>query len=144
MCKPGRRGRLERFHALHHIVMLLRARQGRDRHGANFPRTPRAPLPDRRCDAIGKPGFDHVHIQARQVVCAMRIFSSVFMEKPGDCSPSRSVVSKMRTTSMGLCLPLSNADVAPVVQFIFVLLLIILPYTSRGGSSMDLANSRSF
>src|SRR5260370_1101469 len=31
---------------------------------------------------------------------AMRIFSSVFIEKPGDCSPSRSVVSKMRTESM--------------------------------------------
>jgi hypothetical protein len=24
----------------------------------------------------------------------------VFIENPGDCSPSRSVVSKMRTTSM--------------------------------------------
>jgi hypothetical protein len=30
----------------------------------------------------------------------MRIFSAVFMENPGDCSPSRRVVSKMRTESM--------------------------------------------
>ena len=28
---------------------------------------------------------------------AMRIFSSRFMENPGDCSPSRKVVSKMMT-----------------------------------------------
>ena len=27
----------------------------------------------------------------------MRIFSSRFMENPGDCSPSRKVVSKMMT-----------------------------------------------
>src|SRR5882762_785586 len=31
---------------------------------------------------------------------AMRIFSAVFMEKPGDCSPSRSVVSNIRTGSI--------------------------------------------
>src|ERR1700676_804528 len=32
----------------------------------------------------------------------MRIFSGTDMENPGDCSPSLSVVSKMRTMSMAL------------------------------------------
>src|SRR5271163_1349851 len=50
------------------------------------------------------------------------------MEKPGDCSPSRSVVSKMRTTSMETPLA-SYADPPPAVKFIFILLLITLPYT---------------
>src|SRR5271155_3206812 len=60
--------------------------------------------------------------------CATRIFSAVFMEKPGDCSPSRRVVSKMRTTSMET--PLSSyADPCLTVKFIFILLLITLPYT---------------
>ena len=33
---------------------------------------------------------------------AMRIFSGTDMENPGDCSPSLSVVSKMRMMSIGL------------------------------------------
>ncbi len=33
---------------------------------------------------------------------AMRSFSARFIEKPGDCSPSRSVVSKMMTRSSGM------------------------------------------
>src|SRR6202171_4667901 len=63
----------------------------------------------------------------------MRIFSSVFMEKPGDCSPSRSVVSKICTwliaTPDGLS-DSSNARSGSLVQFILILYLIILSYTS--------------
>src|ERR1700731_134756 len=63
----------------------------------------------------------------------MRIFSSVFMEKPGDCSPSRSVVSKICTwliaTPEGLS-DSSNARSGSLVQVILILYLIILSYTS--------------
>src|SRR5882762_9441493 len=51
-------------------------------------------------DAIGKPASITSTFKAASWR-ARRIFSSVFIEKPGDCSPSRSVVSKMRTTSIG-------------------------------------------
>src|SRR5439155_6022977 len=80
-------------------------------------------------DEIGKPASMTSTLSAASCL-AIRIFSSVFIEKPGDCSPSRRVVSKMRTTSMGLCLQLSNANTDPLVKFIFVLLLIILPYNA--------------
>src|SRR5579859_5655316 len=47
-------------------------------------------------EAIGKPAS--MTSTPRAASCrAIRIFSSVFMEKPGDCSPSRRVVSKIRT-----------------------------------------------
>src|SRR5579862_3966806 len=49
-------------------------------------------------------------------------FSSRFMEKPGDCSPSRNVVSKMRTTSKasmkGTPPPFSEAFMTVEVKFI--------------------------
>ena len=47
---------------------------------------------------------------------ARRIFSSVFIEKPGDCSPSRSVVSKMRTTSIEVPPYPSNAKALAASQ----------------------------
>src|SRR6266481_8500862 len=64
---------------------------------------------------------------------AMRIFSSVFMEKPGDCSPSRRVGSKMRTTSMGWSSLVVTQNYRLSVKFIFILQLIILAYTGGGG-----------
>jgi hypothetical protein len=44
----------------------------------------------------GKPGLDDIdaHFVKQR---AMRSFSSRFIEQPGDCSPSRKVVSKMMT-----------------------------------------------
>lgn len=38
-------------------------------------------------------GFDNIHLQALQTLCYLD-FSFRFIEQPGDCSPSRSVVSK--------------------------------------------------
>src|SRR6202165_581171 len=75
--------------------------------------------------------------------CAMRIFSAVFIEKPGDCSPSRRVVSKMRTTSIERPL-LSNAPAQPLVKFIFILLLIKFPYTEFRGCPVDLGELQVF
>src|SRR6267143_429246 len=80
-------------------------------------------------DAIGKPASITSTFKAASWR-ARRIFSSVFIEKPGDCSPSRSVVSKMRTTSIESPSVVTHGG-GPVVQFIFILLLIILPYTGR-------------
>ncbi len=49
-------------------------------------------------EAIGKPAsMTSTPISSRSV--AMRIFSSRFIDAPGDCSPSRNVVSKMMTRS---------------------------------------------
>src|SRR6266700_6185351 len=63
-------------------------------------------------DAIGKPAS--ITSTFRAASCrAKRIFSSVFIEKPGDCSPSRSVVSKMRTTSIESPPGSSNARQPP-------------------------------
>src|SRR5439155_22459316 len=64
---------------------------------------------------------------------AIRIFSSVFMEKPGDCSPSRRVVSNLRTTSMGCASTVVTQILPLLVKFIFILHLIILPYTDGRG-----------
>src|SRR5437588_11236807 len=92
-------------------------------------------------EEIGKPASITSTCSAASCL-AMRSFSLVFMGKPGDCSPSRSVVSKMRTVSiMGppayrVSQSPSNARARPPVQFIFVLLLIILPYTSLPETSL--------
>ena len=47
-------------------------------------------------DAIGKPA-SMTSTPKRSRTSATWIFSSRFMEQPGDCSPSRRVVSKMTT-----------------------------------------------
>ena len=50
-------------------------------------------------------------------------------EMPGDCSPSRRVVSKIRTTSME-CSPTVVTQIQALrVKFIFILHLIIVAYT---------------
>src|SRR5215472_13150550 len=59
-------------------------------------------------DAIGKPASITSTFSAASCR-AILSFSSVFIEKPGDCSPSRSVVSKMRTTSIDSLPASSNA-----------------------------------
>ncbi len=51
-------------------------------------------------DAMGKPA-SITSTPSSASASAMRSFSSRFMEKPGDCSPSRSVVSKTMTRSSG-------------------------------------------
>ena len=54
-------------------------------------------------DEIGKPAS--MTSTFRRASCrAISSFSPVFMEKPGACSPSRSVVSKMITRFMGVSL----------------------------------------
>src|SRR6267142_2326766 len=93
-------------------------------------------------DAIGKPASITSTFRAASWR-ARRIFSSVFIEKPGDCSPSRSVVSKMRTTSIGSPCVVTHGRGA-VVQFIFILLLIILPYTVRAEEPVDLGELQVF
>src|SRR5438270_234232 len=94
-------------------------------------------------DAIGKPAS--ITSTFRAASCrARRIFSSVFIEKPGDCSPSRSVVSKMRTTSIASPHALVTHGRHPAVQFIFVLLLIISPYTGKREGSLDLGELQVF
>ena len=55
-------------------------------------------------EAIGKPAsITSTPIFSRAL--AMRIFSSRFMDAPGDCSPSRSVVSNITTRSESSVLP---------------------------------------
>ncbi len=49
-------------------------------------------------EVIGKPA-SITSTPRRASCCAISTFSSVFSEMPGDCSPSRSVVSKMWTRS---------------------------------------------
>src|SRR5215831_6879278 len=82
-------------------------------------------------EAIGKPA-SMMSTPSAASWWAIRIFSSVFMEKPGDCSPSRSVVSK-------ICMWLMNTPRAAhlvthgagsLVQFILILYFIIVPYTT--------------
>ena len=53
-------------------------------------------------EAIGKPA-SITSTPSSASASAMRSFSRRFMEKPGDCSPSRSVVSKMMTRLSGTC-----------------------------------------
>ena len=55
-------------------------------------------------DAIGKPA-SMMSAPSASIWRASRIFSSVFIEKPGDCSPSRRVVSKMINLSLAMVLP---------------------------------------
>ena len=55
-------------------------------------------------DAIGKPA-SMMSAPSASIWRASRIFSSVFIEKPGDCSPSRRVVSKMINRSVAMVLP---------------------------------------
>src|SRR3954467_12053188 len=50
-------------------------------------------------EAIGKPA-SMMSTPRRESWCAISSFSFLFSEMPGDCSPSRSVVSKMRTWSV--------------------------------------------
>ena len=47
-------------------------------------------------EAIGKPA-SITSTPSRASCCAISIFSAAFSEMPGDCSPSRRVVSKMWT-----------------------------------------------
>ncbi len=54
-------------------------------------------------EVIGKPA-SITSTPSRASWCAISSFSCTFSEMPGDCSPSRSVVSKMKTRSA--CLPL--------------------------------------
>ena len=95
-----RRSWLEGFDGGVNIVLFC-ASQGRDGHVADF-------LSDglHRFEVAargdGESGFNHIHIQRPQAAAPGGSSPSVFIEKPGDCSPSRSVVSNMRTTSMGL------------------------------------------
>src|SRR5713101_3893876 len=81
-------------------------------------------------DAIGNPAS--ITSTPSAASCrAMRIFSSVFIENPGDCSPSLSVVSNIRTWLMQPPIPERPVTHAWVllVQFIFILYLIIFAYT---------------
>ena len=50
------------------------------------------------CEAIGKPA-SITSTPSFSSWCAITSFSSRFMLQPGDCSPSRRVVSKIRTRS---------------------------------------------
>src|SRR5262249_53252718 len=50
------------------------------------------------CEAIGKPA-SRMSTFSRSSWRAISSFSSKFMLQPGDCSPSRKVVSKMKTFS---------------------------------------------
>ena len=52
-------------------------------------------------------GLDHVDAQARELVGDLELLG-VFSEMPGDCSPSRRVVSKMMTRSGSMALLLSR------------------------------------
>ena len=54
----------------------------------------------------GKAGFDDVHAQVFELARQSGAFRPRFMEKPGDCSPSRSVVSKMCTVSISDSFPM--------------------------------------
>ena len=53
-------------------------------------------------EAIGKPA-SMTSTPRRASWWAISSFSPVFSEMPGDCSPSRSVVSKMRTWFGSMC-----------------------------------------
>jgi len=60
------------------------------------------------CEAIGKPA-SMMSTPSSSSMAAIRSFSSWFMEKPGDCSPSRSVVSKILTRlSSVFCMLMSS------------------------------------
>src|SRR5579871_5191068 len=48
------------------------------------------------CEAIGKPA-SRISTPSSTSFCAMRSFSGTVMLQPGDCSPSRRVVSKIQT-----------------------------------------------
>ncbi len=50
-------------------------------------------------EAIGKPA-SMTSTPSRESCWAISSFSALFSEMPGDCSPSRSVVSKMMTRSL--------------------------------------------
>ena len=54
-------------------------------------------------EAIGKPA-SMTSTPRRASCCAISSFSAGFSEMPGDCSPSRSVVSKMMTRSSFMAL----------------------------------------
>ena len=55
-------------------------------------------------DAMGKPP-SITSTPSRSSWRAMRTFSSKFIEQPGDCSPSRKVVSKIVMRSVGIVSP---------------------------------------
>src|SRR5215213_4131046 len=60
-------------------------------------------------DAIGKPA-SITSTPSRASWCAISSFSPVLSEMPGDCSPSRRVVSKMWTRSSVMSPPLAGCS----------------------------------
>src|SRR2546422_3324608 len=68
-------------------------------------------------EEIGKPAS--MTSTRRRASCrAISSFSTAFMEKPGDCSPSRNVVSKMITRSMTTSLNLDGPWPSTVSDFL--------------------------
>ena len=68
-------------------------------------------------DAIGKPA-SMMSTPRSASLPAMRTFSLTVMLQPGDCSPSRSVVSKMKTLPVSLSMR-STMAAAPVIAQIY-------------------------
>src|SRR5260370_30130292 len=123
--------------SLWHVRASVAMRQARTSRA-----TPRTASRSPR-EAIGKPAST-TYKAGFSSVRASRSFSSTFMEKPGDCSPSRRVVSKMPTLSIGS--PSVSTPPRPViVQFIILVLWIDISYIYAGGvGRMDLAELHVF
>ena len=91
----------------------LRARQPGDRSGPSTSRAIACTASKSPGEAIGKPA-SMTSTPSRASWCAISSFSVVFSEMPGDCSPSRSVVSKISTRfgSMVVVIPSSRSPTA--------------------------------
>ena len=83
--------------------------------GPRISRAMRSTLSKSPGEAMGKPA-SMTSTPSSASACAMRSFSSMFIEKPGLCSPSRSVVSKMMMRSAAIVPKLGCSMVMTVVS----------------------------
>ena len=67
-------------------------------------------------EAIGKPA-SMMSTPSRASCCAISSFSCTFSEMPGDCSPSRRVVSKIRTRSSSRLALATSLSMSLIVPF---------------------------
>ena len=90
----GRSESLIAFHAASMSALCVRARP--QITGPSTPRAIASTASKSPGEVIGKPA-SMTSTPRRASCCAISTFSCVFSEIPGDCSPSRSVVSKIWT-----------------------------------------------
>src|ERR1700676_3031431 len=133
--------RLQRIHRRIDIL-LLRARQRRDRHVAHFPRNRTHPfqVATRR---NRKSRLNHVHAQLRKLPRQADFFLRVHRKTRRLLAVAQCRIENAYRIH-GVCPLPSNADAPPRVKFIFILLLITLSYTSRRGPNPQKPPERSW